>query len=83
MEIVQEYTVPIIIALCFCVGYIVKKWVNDVSNKWIPTICMILGVFFNVWLNNWAITPEILLGGFASGLAATGFDQLLRTNEYE
>lgn len=82
MEMIQEFTVPIVIALCFCIGFIVKKWVKDVSNKWIPTICMIFGVFFNVWLNDWAISPEIILGGFASGLAATGVDQLIRTNEY-
>lgn len=81
MEILQEYLVPITVALCFCVGFIVKKWIKDVDNKWIPTICAIAGIFFNIWVNDWSIDPVIVLGGFASGLAATGFDQLIRTNE--
>ena len=81
MEMINEYTVAIVMALCFCIGYIVKKWVKDIDNKWIPTISMLFGVFFNVWVNDWSISPEILLGGFASGLAATGFDQLIRTKK--
>lgn len=81
MEILQEYIVPITMAICFCVGYIIKKWIKDVDNKWIPTICAIVGVLVNVWINM-GIDPAILLGGLASGLAATGLDQLVRTGEY-
>lgn len=80
MEVLQEYVVPITMAICFCVGFITKKWINDVDNKWIPTICAIVGVIINVWINE-GIDPAILLGGLASGLAATGLDQLIRTNE--
>ena len=78
----QEYVAPVVVAICFCVGYVIKKWIKDVSNKWIPTICFFVGAFCNVWLNGWEISPEILLGGIASGLAATGLDQLIRTGEY-
>lgn len=81
MEILQEYIVPITMAICFCVGYIIKKWIKDVDNKWIPTICAIVGVLVNAWINM-GIDPAILLGGLASGLAATGLDQLVRTGEY-
>lgn len=80
MEILQEYLVPCVMALCFCAGYIIKKWVKDVDNKWIPTICAILGVLLNIWVAR-EFTPSVLLGGMASGLAATGLDQLVRTNE--
>lgn len=79
MEVVQEYIVPATMAICFCIGFIVKKWIKDVDNKWIPTICAIVGVIINVWLQDWTIDPAILLGGLASGLAATGLDQMLRT----
>ena len=34
----------------------------------------------NVWVMG-AFTPEVILGGLASGLASTGLDQLIRTNE--
>lgn len=81
MEILQEYIVPVTVAICFCIGYIVKKWIKDVSNKYIPTICAILGVITNVWVMG-EFTPVVLLGGLASGLAATGLDQLVRTKEY-
>lgn len=38
----------------------------------------VLGVILNVWINAWAFTPEILLGGLASGLASTGAFELVR-----
>ena len=80
MEVLQEYVVPVTMAICFCIGFIVTKWVADVDNKWIPTICAVVGVIVNVW-SNMGIDPAILLGGLASGLAATGLYQMLRTNE--
>ena len=80
MEILQDYIVPITLALCFCIGYIVKKWINDVDNKYIPTIVAVAGVVVNVWVMG-AFTLEVILGGLASGLASTGLDQLIRTNE--
>ena len=76
----QDYIVPITLALCFCIGYIVKKWINDVDNKYIPTIVAVAGVVVNVWVMG-AFTLEVILGGLASGLASTGLDQLIRTNE--
>ena len=71
---------PITLATCFCIGYIVKKWINDVDNKYIPTIVAVAGVVVNVWVMG-VFTPEVILGGLASGLASTGLDQLIRTNE--
>ena len=38
----------------------------------------VLGVILNVWMNAWSFTPEILLGGLASGLASTGAFELVR-----
>lgn len=78
MEILQEYIVPVTMAICFCLGYIVKKWVKDVDNKWIPTICAVVGVIVNFWVAG-EFTPAVLLGGLASGLSATGLDQVLKT----
>lgn len=76
MEILQEYVVPVTMAICICVGYLVKKWIKDVDNKWIPTLCAVLGVGINVWTAG-EITPTVLLGGLASGLAATGAHQMV------
>jgi hypothetical protein len=38
----------------------------------------VLGVVLNVWVNGWEFTPEILLGGLASGLASTGAFEAVR-----
>jgi hypothetical protein len=38
----------------------------------------VLGVVINAWVNGFAFTPEILLGGLASGLASTGMHQVFK-----
>ena len=67
-----EFMVPVIVGICLCVGYVVKKWIKDVDNKYIPTICAVLGVILAIWINGWTITASILLSGLFSGLASTG-----------
>lgn len=77
MAILSEYTVPVILAACLAIGYIIKKWLKDVDNKLIPTIVAIVGVLLNVWLTR-EISVEVVLGGLASGLASTGAFELVR-----
>lgn len=77
MAILAEYTIPVVVAVCLAVGFIVKKWMNDVDNKFIPTIVAIIGVIMNVWLSK-DISVQIILGGLASGLASTGAFELAR-----
>lgn len=73
MEFLQDYIVVIVMGICFCVGFILKNAFDvDKINRFIPLIMGVLGVLLNVWLNNFAFTPEILLGGLVSGLASTG-----------
>ena len=76
MEFLNEYMIPVVLGICLVVGYIVKKWVHDVDNKYIPTIVTVLGAFLAVWFNGWVITPEIILGGLVTGSASTGMHQL-------
>lgn len=78
MEILTEYVVAIVMATCLCFGYVIKNSLSFIDNKYIPLIMAILGVVLNVWLNEWAFTPTILLGGMASGLASTGAFELVR-----
>ena len=68
--------VPIIIVACLLVGFIVKKWIKDVDNKWIPTIVTVLGMILGGIMNGWTI--EAIVAGGVSGLASTGFHQLLK-----
>jgi hypothetical protein len=73
-----EFTVPIIVSICLCVGYIVKNVIpNEDLNRFIPLIMGLLGVGLNVWING-AFTAEILLGGLFSGLASTGLYELFK-----
>ena len=77
MEILQEYIVIIVMAICLAIGYIIKHFL-PMDNKWIPLIMGVLGVVLNTWVSGWMFTPEILLGGLASGLASTGAFELVR-----
>lgn len=79
MEFLNDYLVLIVVGICLCVGYVIKHIVpNEGVNKFIPLIMAVLGVVLNVWMNDFVFTPEILLGGLASGLASTGMHQLFK-----
>ena len=76
MDFLNDYLVLIVIGVCLCVGYVIKHIVpNNTINRFIPLIMAVLGVILNTWLNC-EFTPEVLLGGLASGLASTGMHQL-------
>ena len=77
MEFLNDYIVLIVLGTCLCVGYVIKHFIpTDKINRFIPLIMAVLGVVLNMWMNGFAFTPEILLGGLASGLASTGAHQL-------
>ena len=75
---VNNYTLPVVLGICLCVGYIVKQWLADIDNKYIPAIVAVLGVFLSVWVNHWSVTPEIILTGLVSGLGSTGMHQIFK-----
>ncbi len=78
MEFLEEYLVLIVMGICICVGYIIKKIFNDKINNFIPLIMGALGVFLNIWLSGFIFTPQILLSGLISGLASTGMHQAFK-----
>jgi hypothetical protein len=75
LEFLQEYLTPVIVGICLCIGYIVKRWIKDVDNKYIPTIVAVMGVLLALWIHR-AINPTVILSGIFSGLASTGLHQL-------
>lgn len=75
MDFLSEFMLPVVLGICLAVGYVVKKWVKDVDNKFIPTIVAVLGVFLSIWISGWQITPEVILSGLISGLGSTGLHQ--------
>ena len=79
MEFLNEFLVAVVVGICLCIGYTVKHvFTTDKVDRFIPLIVLIIGTFVNVWLNGFAITPDIVLGGMASGLASTGLHQLFK-----
>lgn len=78
MEILSQYVVVVVMAICLAIGYVIKNSMEFIPNKFIPLIMAVLGVILNVWMNSWVFNPEILLGGLASGLASTGAFELIR-----
>lgn len=78
MEILNQFTVLTIVAICLAIGYIIKNSLDFIPNKYIPLIMGVLGVGLNVWLNSGTFTPTILLEGLASGLASTGAFEVIK-----
>ena len=76
MEFLNEFMMPVVLGICMVIGWIVKKWIADIDNKYIPTIVTILGAVLAVWFNSWVVTPEIILSGLITGAASTGMHQL-------
>ena len=58
---------------CLCFGYVIKRWVKDVENKYIPTILAVLGAVLNVIESGMSL-ESIVYGAFM-GLTATGLHQ--------
>lgn len=78
MEFLARYVVLVVLAICLCVGYVIKNSISFIPNKYIPLIMAVLGTILNVWMSGWVFTPEVLLGGLASGLASTGTYEMIR-----
>lgn len=78
MEFLSRYVVLVVLAICLCLGYIIKHSISIIPNKYIPLIMAVIGIVLNVWINGWTLTPEILLGGLASGLASTGTYEMIK-----
>ena len=71
IEFLTDYIVLVAFGVCICIGWILKQWSVIPNNIIVPALAVI-GVVINMWSNAWAISPEILLGGLASGIAASG-----------
>ena len=73
MEFLQEFSVPVVMGICLCVGYVVKHLVpSEKINPFIPLIVATLGAFVNIWLEGFRLSPQILFSGMVSGLSSTG-----------
>ena len=72
----KEYIVPIIAIGVYLVFLMVKGLIPTEYRKYIPLGAGILGVLFMAWYS-WKFDFVIFLEGLASGLSATGIDNLI------
>lgn len=73
----KEYIVPAISVFVYLIMRMVKPIMKESHKKFIPLICGVLGVRLNTWANM-KFGFSIALEGLASGLGATGIDQLIK-----
>lgn len=74
-----DYYVPVVLVACLIVGYCIKhiKWLDKVSNEYIPSILAILGAVLACVANSTIDLTTIVYGAF-SGLASTGLHQVFK-----
>ena len=78
MNFLNDFILPVILGICLCTGYIMKQWISDINNKFIPGLVAGIGVILAVWINEWHISPDIILRGMISGLASVGMHQMFK-----
>lgn len=76
MDFIAQYLSIVIVIICAAVGYIIKNFLPDSLNNFIPLFSGILGVAISFWVSV-SFTPEALATGLVSGLAATGCYELV------
>ena len=77
LEFIKELYVPIVMAICLCVGYILKHWTKDIDNRVIPTVLAVLGAVC-ACIHLKEITLEAIAAGAVTGLASTGVHQIFK-----
>lgn len=77
LSFLEEYQSPIIVGICLCIGYVIKRSLSFIPNKYIPLLMAVLGLIVNIAINK-NITAEIVLQGLFSGLISTGLYEMFR-----
>lgn len=72
-EQLETYFVLTVVLACLILGYIIKKWIKDVDNKYIPTIVCLFGSILNLFVSGFSIESAVF--GAFMGLASTGLHQ--------
>lgn len=85
LEFITNLYIPLVIAVCLVVGYLMKKFL-PADNKYIPLTVTILGAVLGC-IDAHAITLVAIASGAVSGLASTGlhqiFKQILKLNDVD
>ncbi|MEG0165629.1 phage holin family protein [Anaerorhabdus sp.] len=71
----QEFMNVGITLICLGMGFVLKLWVKDLDNKYIPTLVFVLGIALSVMASGFTI--EAVNTGWISGIASTGLYELV------
>ena len=77
LSFITEFYSPIVMAGCLAPGYIIKKWINDVDNKYIPTFVGVEGAILSC-IATGEVNITTIISGLICGLASTGLHQAFK-----
>lgn len=77
VDMIQNMYIPVVVIACLLIGVIMKKWIVDVDNKYIPTTVFVVGGVLACIVTN-SVNVETIVAGCASGLASTGLHQVYK-----
>ena len=77
LQYIYQFTEPVVVGICLCIGYIIKTSLDFIPNKYIPLILAIFGVCMSA-LSRRCIDVNVILTGMCSGLASTGAHQIVK-----
>lgn len=80
LSFLMDYVNLVTLGICLCVGFALKyaKLFEWLGNQYIPLAMLILGTAINLMINWPDVGAQVILGGMISGLASTGFYEMLR-----
>lgn len=76
LEFLTNLYIPLVIAVCLAVGYLMKKFLPT-DNKYIPLTVTVLGAILGC-IDAHSITLVAIASGMISGLASTGLHQIFK-----
>lgn len=71
--ILTDNVVLVVLIACLIVGYIIKKSLDFIPNKYIPTILAVIGGVLNAVVSG--LSVDTVVYGALMGLASTGLHQ--------
>lgn len=79
LNFLMDYINPVILGICLLAGYVIKTAIPAIKNRYIPLAALAMGTIIAILINmSNGINAEVVLGGMISGLASTGFYEMLR-----
>ena len=77
LDFLTNMQIPVVFGICLIVGFILKKFIKDLDNKFIPLILAVLGAAL-ACVAQGGITLETILPRMFSGMSSTVFHQIFK-----